>query len=202
MVYNLFYYRKEKQMNMKTTKLFKVALFLVLGLFLISYTSNAQDTKLSRKEKKELRKTQLNANFYALDTILNVRNFVLEADYLQDRNGVRIPVVSNVNFIKVNGSDGVLQTGTTTGRGYNGVGGVTASGSIGSWKIDKNAKTLSYIVSFSLMSNIGNYDIFMMVSADNHATATITGLGPGKLTWEGHLEAGYNSSVFKGQDSY
>jgi hypothetical protein len=186
---------------MKTKKIIKGSLILVLGLFLISFNSNAQNTKLSRQEKKEMRKAEMTANYYILDSLFNVQSFVLEADYLQDRFGVRIPVNSNLNFIRVNGSDGVLQTGSYSGFGYNGVGGVTASGTIGLWKIDKNPKKMIYTVYFSLQTQIGHYDVILTVNSDNNANATITGLTPGRLTWVGHLETVNNSRVFKGQDT-
>jgi hypothetical protein len=41
----------------------------------------------------------------------------------------------------------------------------------------------------------------MTVSADNNAIATITGLGPGRLTWEGCLVTINNSRVFKGKNT-
>jgi hypothetical protein len=175
---------------------------LLLTVFMGSATKGySQERKLTRQEQKELRKAQLLANYYALDTLLNMKNFVLEADFLQDKYGVRIPVPSNINFIKVDGTQGVLQTGNYTGMGYNGVGGATAEGQIGIWELSKNPKKLYYTVHFTLNSNIGNYDVFLTVTSSNNATATITGLGPGRLTWEGHLEMTYNSRVFKGQRS-
>jgi len=186
---------------MKTLKMNKVSLFLVIGFLGISIIGNSQDNKLSRQERKEARKAQMTANFYALDTLLNAKSFVLEADFLQDKYGVRIPVTSNLNFIKVNHSEGILQTGSNYGVGYNGVGGVTAEGSIGSWEISKDQKKLFYTIHFSIITNIGNYDILMTVNAANKALATITGLGPGRLSWEGHLEMIYNSRVFKGQET-
>jgi hypothetical protein len=145
-----------------------------------------------------LRKAEMGENFIILDSLLNARSFVLEADFLQNKYGNRIPVVSNVNFIKVDKSKGILQTGSNFSEGYNGVGGETAEGPIGMWKITKNIKSLSYNLRFSLLTNFGNYDIFMTVTSDNHATATITGSGPGRLTWEGHLVTVNNSAVFKG----
>lgn len=172
---------------------------MVIGFLGISTIGFSQDKKLSRDEIKEARKTQRIANYYALDTLLNGKSFVLEADYLEDRFGVRVPVTSNLNFIQVNQSEGVLQTGSNWGLGYNGVGGVTAQGTIGTWEVSKNQKKLSYTVHFSLFSNIGSYDIFLTVNSSNVASATITGLGPGRLTWDGHLEMLYNSRVFKGQ---
>jgi hypothetical protein len=41
----------------------------------------------------------------------------------------------------------------------------------------------------------------MNVSSDNYATATITGLGPGNLTWQGHIATVGNSRIFKGQNT-
>jgi len=186
---------------MKTKNINIVTLLGVFGFFMISLVSNSQEAKLSRQERKEVRKTQMTANFYILDSLLKSKSFVLEADYLQNRYGDRIPVVSDLNFIRVNVSDGVLQTGSNFGMGYNGVGGVTAEGTIGSWKISKDSKKLIYTLQFSLLTQIGHYDIFMTVNADNHASATITGLGPGRLTWDGRLRTLNNARVFKGQNT-
>jgi hypothetical protein len=179
-----------------------VNLFLILVFSWISINSNSQNIKLSRQEQKEVRKAQMAANFYILDSLLNSKSFVLEADFLRNEYGERVNVVSTLNFIKVDKSNGILQTGSNFAMGYNGVGGVTAEGNVGSWEIDKDSKKSICRLRFNLLTNIGNYDIFMIVTSDNHATASITGLGPGKLTWEGHLETIDNSRVFKGQDTY
>lgn len=186
---------------MKTRNANILNLFLILGFLLISVDGNSQDNKLSRQERKEVRKAQLNANFNILDSLLSSQSFVLEADYLQNRYGERVFVTPTLNFIKVDKERGILQTGSIFSMGYNGVGGVTAQGRIGSWKVDKDAKKQSYRVRFSILTNIGNYDIFMVVTADNYAMATISGLGPGELTWKGHLVTVGNSRIFKGEDS-
>lgn len=141
------------------------------------------------------------ANFSILDSLLDAKSFVLEADYLRNGYGERVNVLSNLNFIKVDELHGILQTGSNFTTGYNGVGGVTAEGSIAKWKIYKDFKNLSHSLQFSLLTNIGHYDIFMTVTSDNNATATITGLQPGKLTWEGHIATVNNSRVFKGQET-
>jgi len=186
---------------MKTIKNNIGSLFLIFGFLWIPLNSNSQSNKLSRQEQKEVRKAQMAANFYILDSLLKARSFVLEADYLQNNYGDRALVVPSLNFIKVDDSKGVLQTGSNSGMGYNSVGGVTAEGSIGTWKIYKDFRKLSYTLQFSLNTNIGNYDIFMTVTSDNHASATISGLGPGNLIWQGHLETIDNSRIFKGQNT-
>jgi len=179
----------------------QASLFLAAGFFLTSQNISAQNEKLTRQERKEVRKAQLEANFYILDSLLNSRTFVLKADYLLNREGTMIPVVSNLNFIKVEGTEGILQTGSNSGLGYNGVGGVTAEGNIGSWEISKDSKKLSYTLRFSMITNLGSYDVLMYISADNRASATIRGLSPGWLTWQGELYTIKNSIVFKGQET-
>ncbi len=187
---------------MKTIKMNIVSLFWIVGLSWISLNGYSQDIKLSRQERKEVEKAQRAANFYILDSLFNARSFVLEADNLSNQYGERAFVVSNLNFIRVDKSVGVLQTGSDWGgRGYNGVGGVTAEGSIGAWKVDKDTKKLIHRVQFSLLTNIGHYDVFMVVSADGRASATISGMSRGKLTWDGHLKSINNSRVFKGQNT-
>jgi hypothetical protein len=187
---------------MRTMKKYMASLFWILGFLLISMNINSQDNQLSPKERKEVRKAQMKANFIILDSLLNAKSFVLEADFLADKYGERVAVVPNVNFVKVDQSNGILQTGSDFRVGYNGVGGVTAEGTLSGWKVTKNLKSLSYNLRFSLLTNIGIYDIFMTVTSDNHAEATITGLGPGRLTWEGHLETVNNSGVFKGRETF
>ena len=89
----------------------------------------------------------------------------------------------------------------TAASDHNYVGGVTAEGSIGKYQVYKDHKKMSFTLQFSLLTNIGPYDVTMTVMANASARATISGLGRGKLTWDGHLETIENSRVFKGQNS-
>ncbi len=89
-----------------------VSLFWIIGLLCISLNSNSQENKLNRKELKEVRKAHLAANFYVLDSLLNKKTFVLVADYLQNKYGDRIIVTPMLNFIKLDESTGILQTGS------------------------------------------------------------------------------------------
>jgi hypothetical protein len=187
---------------MKTIKTNIAYLFCIIAFMFVTSSVFAQGSKLTKQEKKEARQSIMNANFYILDSLINARSFVLEADFLMDKYGQRVSVIRTVNFIKVAESKGVLQTGSNSIYGYNGVGGVTAEGNIGTWEAEKNVKKLTHRVRFSLMTNLGIYDVTMNVSADNYATATITGLGPGNLTWQGHISTVGNARIFKGQNTY
>jgi hypothetical protein len=186
---------------MKTLRFNLSRMLLIFAFGLIPYYSLAQDVKPSKQEKKELEKEALNANFHAIDTLLERKTFVLEADFLQDRYGNRVYVLSTVNFIKVESPKAVLQTGTSSSYGSNGVGGTTAVGTLENFKVVKNFKKLSYIVSFTLMTNIGIYDILMNISADSNATATISGINGDRLSWDGHFKNIYDGRFFQGQET-
>lgn len=178
------------------------------GLLLAPYRGYSQDfsneKKLTRKEKKEARKAQLYSNFSAIDTLLQKRTFVLEAEFLQGRYGDQIPVSSNINFIRVHSPSVVLQTGTNNyvGTGYNGLGGVTAEGTLNNYEVTSDKKRLNHMVRFSTTTQVGTYDVLLRISADASATATITGLSRGSLTYRGNLVAPYNSRIFKGRNSF
>jgi hypothetical protein len=158
-----------------------------------------RDTKLTKKEKKEARMAALYANYQAIDTLLQKKQFVLEADYLQGKYGSEIPVTSTLNFIKVDSPNVVLQTGANSSFGYNGVGGVTAEGNIVNYKVTKDPKRMNYVVLFTTTTGIGSYDVIMRIGADATARATITGLSNGSITYRGNIVATYNSRTFKGQ---
>jgi len=189
---------------MKTTNI----KFLIVCLILISGIGAhnsvcAQNKKELRKAKKEAEKLMLTANFYAQDTILNLREFVLEATHLQGRRGEIVPVSSNINFVKVLGEKGTIQTGNSMYFGSNGIGGATAEGNISNYKVSGDPKSLTHRVSFDLVtSGLGAYNIVINVMANNSASATITNATSMRLTWKGELVALFNTNIFKGQDTY
>jgi hypothetical protein len=190
-----------KMKAMKTLILKQGGFLMMIGLFLISLNGSSQDNKLSKEEQREARKAERLLNFQALDTLIENKSFVLEADYLENQYGNRIPVLSNLNFIMLDSLKAVLQTGSNFRTGTNGVGGATAEGRIDGLKIVKNQKNLSYFLRFSVSTEIGMYDVSMTIFSDNRATATITGLTRGKLVYDGRIQALYNSSVYKGRNT-
>lgn len=191
----------QKQLEMKTIKYITAIFLLIAGLQAVPVNALAQDSRITRQEMKKIREARMQANYRVLDTILKQRDFVLKAEYLQNRYGDRIIVTPLLNFIKVEGENGILQTGNNTGLGLNGVGGVTAEGNIGKYQIRPDAKRLIYTLQFSLSTNIGHYDVVMTIRPDGSSKATISGTGSDRLTWEGHLEVSGNTRVFKGFNS-
>ena len=194
--------KRKYNLNVMKTSIFKMeSLFLTVGLFLISLNSNSQDFKLTKQDKKDAKRDRQYYEFQVLDSVLQSKSFVLEADWLENQYGYKVPVPSQLNFSMVDSTNAVLQTGSNVYMGSNGVGGATAEGNITGLKIEKNLKNLTFNLRFSISSTIGMYDIFMTIGSDGNARATITALTRGKLIYDGRIETIYNSRVYKGRNS-
>lgn len=177
-------------------------LLIAICILMISLSGYSQGEKLSRKDRKEAKKAQEYAYFHYLDTLLTNKEFVLEADFIENQYGQRLNVAPLLNFIRVDSERATLQTGSSAYIGYNGVGGVTAEGQLNKYDLSKNTKNLSFTARFSVSTTIGFYDVMLTVSANNYARATITGLTPGRLVYTGQLLSLNDSRVYKGQNSY
>jgi hypothetical protein len=166
---------------MKTTGLVIVGLLLTAGLFAQETNSNQQPSK------KERRKAELQANFQKTSEILATRQFVVEADWLGNGKGDRISVPSNLNFISVDSSNSVIQTGNNSRMGLNGVGGITARGTISGWVLNSFEKRKTSSIKFNVLSPNGIYTIFIDVDASGYATATLSGNTAGRLLFYGKI---------------
>jgi len=176
----------------------KIIIILILAFVsnvILAQTGN-ESPAATRKEK---RNAEIEKQYELNKMMLENRNFVLQADRLQDRRGHLVNVISTINFIAVDSATAIIQIGSNSRIGPNGVGGVTAKGAITSWKLTENKKQKSFDLSFNVMTPIGMYDLFFTISPSNTASAILTGLSAGELTFNGQLVPYTESTVYEGQ---
>ncbi|MGD9558085.1 MAG: DUF4251 domain-containing protein [Mangrovibacterium sp.] len=149
--------------------------------------------------KKERRKAEAAKAYEQTKSMLQNKDFVLESDFLQDKYGNRVVVSPMINFVAVDSSVAVIQIGSNRGLGYNGVGGVTAKGTITEWKLKEDVKHNSFTLSMNVMTSIGMYDLHFIIGSSGNATARLTGLRPGQLTFAGDLVPIGESIVYEGR---
>ncbi len=187
---------------MKTLLTLLVVFVFVLGAF-----SQEETQQLSKKEIKKLQKEQKMAEKAAeaermaevTSFMVNQQQFVLEADYLSDKYGQRVPVTPTINFVLVDSLVGTVQFGDAMAIGYNGVGGVTVDGRITKYEYSViGKKEDSYSIRLILMSSIGTYDITLMVNSQGTADAQVRGNWSGQLNYHGKLVPLTLSRVYKG----
>lgn len=173
----------------------KLVIIFVLAVFANSTFAGGQNDNLSKKEKK---KAEAENEYRMTKQMLENKNFVLESDFLQDRYGNRVFVNSTINFVAVDSAMAVIQVGSDRRIGPNGVGGVTAKGRISKWEL-KEDKRHNFTLSMNVMTTIGIYDLHFSISPSGRASARLTGLRAGNLTFDGYLVPIEESKVYEGQ---
>lgn len=174
---------------------------VVLLAFIISATiamAQVKDEK-SSSSKKEKRNARLEKEYQLTRDMLHNRDFVLEANFLQDRYGQRVPVSAGLNFVAVDSIEAIIQVGSNYNIGANGVGGVTAKGNITKWELKENKKKKTFNLRINVMTAIGIYDVALSISPSGKATANLTGLSAGMLTFDGDMVPWEESIVYVGR---
>lgn len=187
-------------------------IFVIVLVFLSSNLRAQEDDLISPKEQKKLAKEEQKAQKAreqeqiksVIKYILEQKRFVLEADYLADGKGNRIPVSSNLNFIAVDSTEGVIQIGTLSGAGWNGVGGITTEGKITKYdlKVSQGKKSTSYNLMLVIMTSLGIFDVSFYISESGSADATVRSTTRGQLRYSGNIVPVNQSRVYKGTSIY
>ena len=130
-----------------------IAIMLSAGLAVVAQNKTTLQERIDRwksdmEEFQQRRATERKAQ-RILDTLswkqtgaaVDKRSFVIEADAVTFKNGVRLMVNSMTNFIAVDGDRGVVQISPSNFvNGPNGVGGVTVDGSISGYEVTTDRK--------------------------------------------------------------
>jgi len=162
----------------------------------------AQDN-LSKKEQKKLeREKRLMAEFESTKHILENKLFILEANRLYDRYGNSVSVSSMTNFIGVDSSSAIIQTGNPHRIGYNGLGGITAEGRITNFELDINEKKKTFRITMNVNSPLGMYEVHMDIGASGYANATLFGIRGRSISYYGEIVPIAESIVYEGVESY
>lgn len=164
--------------------------------------TSANGLKTEKQLKKERKDAERNMEYITTGHFLDSMQFVLQAEYLSNSRGMRSIVTSSLNYILVDSLKGSIQTGTNFGIGRNGIGGSTARGNITNWKLTKNEKRKSFMIRIDFSTDLGFYTVFMDVSADRTASARLSGIGGGSLTFDGNLVPLRRSRIYQARSGY
>ena len=173
-----------------------------LFLFPMAY---GQDANMTRKEKKETRKAQEQAdrekNYGIVLKLLEERNFVIEVRDFVDRYGQTVPVSPTTNFVAVSDSLATLQLAFPGSiGGYNGLGGITIDGNVTDIEVLKKDPRKGITFQISVFGNgFASADMFVDVDLTNgRANIRYTGQRGERFTLRGTFLAYDASRVYKG----
>ncbi len=174
----------------------------VLGLLILAvpaYSQQSEGEQLSKAEKKELRKLERVNEIQELKKVAEQRSFLLNADYLLDRQSRQYMGSAN-NFVSIEGDKLIMQTSSTAGVGYNGIGGVTFVGRILDYKVTESNNGHSLFVTVQTSSiPYGNGTLFISIRGKENAVARFYGPWGRSLAFSGDIEQKGDSFNYRGQ---
>lgn len=182
---------------MKQFIIFLIAFLLAAPAF-SQELSNKEQRKLQKQLKKEQQAEEAAKTAAVVGLMVEYQRFVLEADQLRDKRGNTVNVSPSINFIACDSINGVIQIGSNSYVGQNGVGGITVEGPISNYKYTTNEKNGTYNVSYNVRSTVGHYDVRMTVFSNGRGDATVSSTWPGQLNYIGNLVPPSISKVYKG----
>lgn len=183
---------------MKKAIIFVIAVLVTVPAF-TQELSKKEQRKLEKELKKEQQAAEVAQQAELVTAMVQYQRFVLEANTLRDKRGNSVPVVSNINFISADSLTGVIQVGSHTYIGRNGVGGITVDGSISSYEYTLHERSGSYNISYILRTPVGSYDVQISARPDGRADATVRSTTWGdQLRYSGYLVPLGLSRVYKG----
>lgn len=181
----------------------KILIYILVALMAIPAIGqkSKEDKKAAKAAKKE-QQAQADAERAAvLNTSIEAKQYVLEANFLSDKYGQRLVVESSLNFVGIDVDKCAFQFGNGKDIGYNGVGGVTVEGNVANYKMSQNKKGM-YSIEFNVSTSAGTIFVVVTASPTGSADATISGSGSQKLTYSGTLVPLSESRVYKGTRTF
>ena len=183
---------------MKRVIIFVFTLLLSIPAF-TQELSKKEQKQLEKELKKEQKAEEAAQKSAVVDAMVLYQRFVLEANTLKDKRGNSLQVSANINFIAADSLTGVVQVGSNTYIGRNGVGGITVEGEISDYKFTKHERSGSYHITYFLRTPVGSYDLRITAYPDGRADADVSSTTWGsRLRYSGYLVPPGMSRVFKG----
>ena len=155
---------------------------------LLAVGALAAQEKLTKSEKKALRKAQKIEHYHKLNEFLAHQSFVVEGNIFVDRYGRRTFANQATNFLLLEEEEGIIQLALNNGLGYNGLGGITLSGQLTSFDIKQKAPDQPIYIQGRLVgTGLGVVDFFLDITDDKSVTARFSSQYGHRFQLIGHL---------------
>ncbi len=188
-----------------------IGIFLIAG-FLFGEVANAQNVKLTKREKhhlEQLRKKKERSMKRAISReyytrLLKDKYFVFQADFLTGPQGTSFILSPDINFMSVNGNKVILQFGLNGVIGWNGVGGITVNGTLSDYEIHTGEKknNLTMRTNVNLIGPGLPPNISMNVSDDGTGQLIVQPAGGPPFIVYGQIVAPKKANIFIGQSLF
>ncbi len=174
-----------------------------VGMSQGNHSVKKEKTKIEHAKKKKLKISDSKTRSY-YSNLLQKKDFVFAADFVRTDEGLTFFLDPSINFISVVGDTATFQFGKNGALGWNGVGGVTAHGTIVSYKysVTKKQKIMTVTADANLVAPVLPPHFILYVSDDGTAQLVLNLPKGGRVTMTGRIYSPQNSGVFEGQSAF
>lgn len=173
-------------------KIRELAFVVVLSMFFIPLQAQNKFNKLENQAEE-------NEQLQLVRNLLESRKFILSADYVYEQYEPRKEAYSDINFIKIDSSMAVIQTGAAHKFESNRVGGFTKKGEITQWELNKNTKKNTVELTVHIVAKTGTYDVLFFIHSNGRATANVSGTNSVQLVFDGYLSPLEETAAYEGE---
>ncbi len=151
--------------------------------------------------KKKNRKADLSVSRMYYSNLLQKKYFVFTADFAVNKEGISFVVDLMLNFMSVVGETVTFQFGRNSRLGWNGVGGITAHGTLANYKFNPGKKNRGMSVSSGArMLGPGLPPDFSLYVSDDGTAQLVINFGKGgRVTLSDRIYSPWNSGIYEGQ---
>jgi hypothetical protein len=173
-----------------------IAALLVVSLLASAQTEEKKE-KLSRKERKELRKIEKEETRKKVTKLIESKQYVLKANYLNNPYGSYLSVDDSRNFIWVDSILSVVQFSSFRTVAAGGDVGVTVEGKV--FDYEQYVKGKSTFIRFNINSLNGNYWVVIEVRPYGKADAEVYSPNGKRMNFSGKLISINEAGILKGK---
>lgn len=139
-------------------------------------TADGTVVKLTKEEQKALRNYEDSVTGAEAMKAVMDSSFIAAADQVTLKRGRNVNVSSNLNYVSLNGTNAVIQVGSTFSiYGPNGIGGVTLEGTARDIVIKTDKKGNVSLYMRVMGSGLSGEVTLQMANGSNHATVQVKG---------------------------
>lgn len=164
----------------------------------------AQESNKERKEKRRMEKQAiLEQNLDVFNEWIESKEFIILTNSITGRYGGTYNLQPNVNFIKVEGDEIIIQTSQPHLIGSNGLGGLTTKGIITSMETttDEQDKPISFMINYSTPA-LGIGSITFHVNGTGNASAYLRGNWGLMATFRGEFANPDSTNTYTGTQRF
>lgn len=173
---------------------------LLMTAFVCGAGAQTEQQKLTKEERKAMQQQ--------MDSVLNAEAvqaiadsaFTLEADYVVFKNGERVFVTSNTNFVSVDKRRATVQIAfNIPSGGLNGMGGVTVDGYMNNYRTSTDKKGSTWVKAYVTGVAMSSQFTIQLLPGSNKARIEVmSNFNSRRITLEGHILPIDKSFVIKG----